>query len=188
MSKPEVTLVWVGGARDGKRAYVEALQNDGWNDLRIEVDTDDCDSKHAKAAMQAVIDRVNDYPKLERELAAEHELSSNASDSLRNWIDKAANDAALIGKLEQEVARLRLIEAEELEDRTAMQHVLNDLDIVTPTTSEGIELMGKELAELREDKARLDWLDKSPDVEIVIDGHMVGSCDLRQFIDDTRKS
>ena len=57
----EVTLKWDGDTGDGKRAFVVATQNDGWQDLRIEVDTDDCDSKHAKAAMQIVIDRCNAY-------------------------------------------------------------------------------------------------------------------------------
>jgi hypothetical protein len=47
---------------------VDPITNDGWRDLRIEVDTDDCDSIHAKAMMQEVIDRCN-AAKLERELA-----------------------------------------------------------------------------------------------------------------------
>jgi hypothetical protein len=54
-----LTLKWEGGAGDGKCAYVVADQNDGWQDLRIEVDTDDCDSDFARQAMQTVIDRVN---------------------------------------------------------------------------------------------------------------------------------
>jgi len=54
-----VTLKWDGKSGDGKRAFVVAEQNDGWQDLRIEVDTDDCDSKHAKAMMQEVINRCN---------------------------------------------------------------------------------------------------------------------------------
>ena len=54
-----LTLKWEGKSGDGKRAYVVAEQNDGWCDLRIEVDTDDCDSKAARAMMQEVIDRCN---------------------------------------------------------------------------------------------------------------------------------
>jgi hypothetical protein len=64
---PRVTLEWTNLSGDGKRAYVEAIENDGWADLRIEVDTDDCDGGHAKAAMQVVIDRCNNYPRLESE-------------------------------------------------------------------------------------------------------------------------
>lgn len=54
-----LTLKWDGDTGDGKRAFVVAEQNDGWNDLRIEVDTDDCNSEFARRAMQTVIDRVN---------------------------------------------------------------------------------------------------------------------------------
>ena len=55
----DLKLKWEGNTGDGKRAFVVAASNDGWRDLRIEVDTDDCDSEFAKAAMQEVIDRVN---------------------------------------------------------------------------------------------------------------------------------
>ena len=55
----KITLKWDGEAGDGKRAFVVAEENDGFRDLRIEVDTDDCDSKHAKKMMQEVIDRCN---------------------------------------------------------------------------------------------------------------------------------
>lgn len=54
-----LTLKWAGESRDGKRAFVVAEENDGWKDLRIEVDTDDCDGNHAKKMMQEVIDRCN---------------------------------------------------------------------------------------------------------------------------------
>lgn len=54
-----ITLKWTGKSGDGKCAFVEADQNDGWNDLRIEVDTDDCDRDYARKAMQYVIDTVN---------------------------------------------------------------------------------------------------------------------------------
>lgn len=54
-----LTLKWAGNSGDGKRAFVVAEQNDGWQDLRIEVDTADCDGEHAKAMMQEVIDRCN---------------------------------------------------------------------------------------------------------------------------------
>lgn len=55
----DLRLKWVGKSGDGKCAFVEGTLNDGWCDLRIEVDTDDCDSKAAKAMMQIVIDRCN---------------------------------------------------------------------------------------------------------------------------------
>lgn len=54
-----LTLRWKGKTGDGKAAFVVADQNDGWKDLRIELDTDDCDSDFARAAMQEIIDRVN---------------------------------------------------------------------------------------------------------------------------------
>lgn len=75
-----LTLKWAGAAGDGKRALVEAEENDGWHDLRIEVDTDDCDSKFAKAAMQSVIDRTNDY---ERLVAANDALNNAIIEAIR---------------------------------------------------------------------------------------------------------
>ena len=44
---------------DGKRAFFVVDTNDGWCDLRIELDTDDCDSKFAKKWMQRIIDCVD---------------------------------------------------------------------------------------------------------------------------------
>lgn len=55
----KVTLKWDGASGDGKRAFVVAKENDGWKDLRIEVDTDDCDGEHARKMMQEVINRCN---------------------------------------------------------------------------------------------------------------------------------
>lgn len=55
----KITLKWDGSTGDGKRAFVVAEENDGWNDLRIELDTDDCNSSHARTVMQEIIDRVN---------------------------------------------------------------------------------------------------------------------------------
>lgn len=45
-----------GGSGDGKRIFLSADNNDGWEDLRIEIDTDDCDSAYAKAWAQRIID------------------------------------------------------------------------------------------------------------------------------------
>ena len=55
----KITLQWDGGLADGKRAFVVAKENDGWQDLRIEVDTDDCDGAYAKKMMREVIRRCN---------------------------------------------------------------------------------------------------------------------------------
>ncbi len=60
--KKPVTLKWAGGTGDGKRALIEAVENDGWQDVRLELDTDDCDGEFAKRQMQKVIDAVNAYP------------------------------------------------------------------------------------------------------------------------------
>jgi hypothetical protein len=59
----QITLKWEGKSSDGKRAFVIAEQNDGWKDLRIEVDTDDCDSKYAEKLMKEVIRRCNSMNK-----------------------------------------------------------------------------------------------------------------------------
>lgn len=55
----KITLKWDGESGDGKRAFVVAKENDGFQDLRIEVDTDDCDGEHAKKMMSEVIRRCN---------------------------------------------------------------------------------------------------------------------------------
>ena len=55
----KITLKWAGKTGDGKRAFVVAEENDGWQDLRIGVDTDDCDGEYARKMMQEVIDRCN---------------------------------------------------------------------------------------------------------------------------------
>lgn len=44
-----------GDTGDGKRTFVVDDRGDGWKDIRIEIDTDDCDSKHAKAFKKALI-------------------------------------------------------------------------------------------------------------------------------------
>lgn len=55
----KITLKWDGYSGDGKCAFVVAKENDGFKDLRIELDTDDCDLKHAKKMMMEVIRRCN---------------------------------------------------------------------------------------------------------------------------------
>lgn len=55
----KITLKWGEESGDGKCAYVYAEENDGFKDLRIEVDTDDCDGEYAKQVMQEVINRCN---------------------------------------------------------------------------------------------------------------------------------
>ncbi len=55
-----ITLRWDHKWQPGdKSVSVTSEQNDGWCDLRIEVDTDDCDREYACKAMQYVIDTVN---------------------------------------------------------------------------------------------------------------------------------
>lgn len=44
-----------GNTGDHKAAFVVADNNDGWKDVRIEIDTDDCDSNHALAFKKALI-------------------------------------------------------------------------------------------------------------------------------------
>ena len=52
-------LVDVGDSDDGKRVFITADSNDGWADLRLELDTDDCDQKHALAWKQRILACVN---------------------------------------------------------------------------------------------------------------------------------
>ncbi len=54
-----LTLKWHSKSGDGKSARIVAEQNDGWQDVRLELDTDDVDSEFARQAMQEIIDRVN---------------------------------------------------------------------------------------------------------------------------------
>lgn len=51
-----------GNTGDGKRTFVIDDRNDGWKDIRIEIDTDDCDSAHAKAFKKALIKLWNEQP------------------------------------------------------------------------------------------------------------------------------
>jgi hypothetical protein len=48
-----------GDSGDFKRTFVVANTNDGYQDLRIEIDTDDCDSKFAKQWRDRIIACVN---------------------------------------------------------------------------------------------------------------------------------
>lgn len=47
-----------GGTGDGKRIFFEC-DPDEWEALRGEIDTDDCDSKHAKEWLNRIIKCVN---------------------------------------------------------------------------------------------------------------------------------
>jgi hypothetical protein len=44
-----------GDARDQKAVFVVSDANDGWQDIRLEIDTDDCDRDHALAFKRALI-------------------------------------------------------------------------------------------------------------------------------------
>lgn len=48
-------LIDAGDAGDHKRTFVVSDKNEGFKDVRIEIDTDDCDSKHAQAFKIALI-------------------------------------------------------------------------------------------------------------------------------------
>lgn len=47
-----------GSTGDGKAMFLVSSTNDGWSDLRIEIDTDDCDSKFAKLWAKRIIECV----------------------------------------------------------------------------------------------------------------------------------
>ena len=55
--KKKITLEWDGD--NGKERFIVAKENDGWRDLRLTLDVDDCDSEYAVEMMQEVIDRCN---------------------------------------------------------------------------------------------------------------------------------
>lgn len=60
-----------GESGDGKRAFMVADTNDGYQDLRIEVDTDDCDSVFAKKWQKRVIQCVNACRGIQNPVVAE---------------------------------------------------------------------------------------------------------------------
>lgn len=58
-----VTDCCADSAGDGKRMFIGLKNNDGWQDLRIEVDTDDVDSGFARKAARELIRRWNSFEK-----------------------------------------------------------------------------------------------------------------------------
>lgn len=60
---PKGKLKLDGESGDNKRAFVIHSANDGYMDLRIEVDTDDCDRAYATAMMREMIRRWNSFEK-----------------------------------------------------------------------------------------------------------------------------
>jgi len=56
---------------DGKRAFMGLSGNDGWKDLRLEVDTDDCDSDAALASATFLMALWNAWPMIRKELVLE---------------------------------------------------------------------------------------------------------------------
>lgn len=78
----KVTLKWDGDSGDRKRAFVVAEENDGWQDLRIEVDTDDCDREHAMKMMQEVIDRCSSAPQLKSTLEGIEQIIGNVNHTI----------------------------------------------------------------------------------------------------------
>lgn len=61
MKLPIFKIVPDGDSGDYKRAFYCAETDNEDLDLRIEVDTDDCDARRAKAAMKVVIRALNEY-------------------------------------------------------------------------------------------------------------------------------
>lgn len=57
----KITLKLEGKSSDGKRIFISAEENDGWEDVRIEIDSDDCDSKYAMKAAKEIIRRCNSF-------------------------------------------------------------------------------------------------------------------------------
>ena len=52
-------IVTDGDSGDRKRTFLVCNKNDGWEDLRIEIDTDDCDYDYAKAWAKRIMDCIN---------------------------------------------------------------------------------------------------------------------------------
>jgi hypothetical protein len=52
-------LVDDGDSGDEKATFIGGDLDDGWKCIRIEIDTDDCDRKHAKAFKSALIELWN---------------------------------------------------------------------------------------------------------------------------------
>lgn len=63
MKIPKGKLNWTGRTGDGKALFMGHESDDGWQDLRIEIDTDDCDGKYAKMMGDELIRRWNSFEK-----------------------------------------------------------------------------------------------------------------------------
>lgn len=48
-----------GGHGDGKRLFIDAIKDDGWHCIRLELDTDDCSSEFAKKWAKWAVDVLN---------------------------------------------------------------------------------------------------------------------------------
>lgn len=59
MKIPKGKLKPDGDSGDGKRMFIVGTFNDGSHDLRIEIDTDDCDGDFARACAKELIKRWN---------------------------------------------------------------------------------------------------------------------------------
>lgn len=53
---------------DRKRAFMGSDGNDGWKDIRIEIDTDDCDSQTALDSGRFIAELWNAWPEIRKEL------------------------------------------------------------------------------------------------------------------------
>lgn len=61
MKIPKGKLSVTENSGDGKRMFIGHSANDDWEDLRIEIDTDDVDSSYAKAMAKELIRRWNSF-------------------------------------------------------------------------------------------------------------------------------
>lgn len=61
MKIPKGKLKADGSTGDGKAMFIVHAGNNGYEDLRIEVDTDDCDRTHAKRMAKELIRRWNSF-------------------------------------------------------------------------------------------------------------------------------
>ena len=85
------TLKKDGRSCDRKLAYYSALQNDGWHDIHLELDTDDCDGDFAMSQMERIIAALQNHESTERELAAARAECAALNTELDRLRDVAAH-------------------------------------------------------------------------------------------------
>lgn len=63
MKIPNGKLKYDGNSGDDKRLFIVHQSNDGYEDLRIEIDNDDVDHKYVKIMAKELIRRWNSFEK-----------------------------------------------------------------------------------------------------------------------------